>query len=218
MTTSTTLGCIVMTPLICQVVLGAVVPVNAIGIMYSTLQVVLAPIFLGVGVNTLMPKFAKAVTPFTPVVGVISTLILVGSAVAKVAPYILSSGIPLQLACLNLHLVGGLLGYGATALAKFDEKTCRTVAIETAMKSSAFGFLLASSTSASSRSECRQQSVSCGWQSPDPLWLSTGSSSTPLTRRRKASYGIRPCGRLALWPRRIGWGSCHHLYTLKRGG
>merc|ERR1719284_666034 len=144
MTTSTTLGCIVMTPLICQVVLGAVVPVNAIGIMYSTLQVVLAPIFLGVGVNTMAPAFAKAVEPYTPVAGVVATVLLVGAAVAKVAPFIMNAGLPLQVACLNLHLVGGILGYFATKALKFDERTCRTVAIETAMKSSAFGFLLAS--------------------------------------------------------------------------
>jgi BASS family bile acid:Na+ symporter len=144
MTTSTTLGCIVMTPLICQMVLGSVVPVNAIGIVYSTFQVVLAPIFIGVGVNTLAPSFAKAVEPYTPVVGIVSTLLLVGAAVAKVAPTIIAAGWPLQVACLNLHLVGGIIGYFATKVLKFDEKTCRTVAIETAMKSSAFGFLLAS--------------------------------------------------------------------------
>jgi BASS family bile acid:Na+ symporter len=144
MTTSTTLGCIVMTPLICKFLLGSVVPVNAMGIVYSTFQVVLAPIFLGVGVNTMAPAFAKAVEPYTPIVGIVSTIALVGAAVAKVAPFILSAGWPLQLACLNLHLVGGLLGYGAMALLGFDTRTCRTVAIETAMKSSAFGFLLAS--------------------------------------------------------------------------
>lgn len=60
MTTSTTLGCIFMTPLICKVVLGAVVPVDAGGIVVSTFQVVLAPIFLGVGFNTLVPKFCEA--------------------------------------------------------------------------------------------------------------------------------------------------------------
>merc|ERR1719221_2302530 len=49
MTTATTLGCIFMTPLICKLVLGAVVPIDAIGIVYSTFQVVLAPIFFGVG-------------------------------------------------------------------------------------------------------------------------------------------------------------------------
>jgi len=144
MTTSTTLGCIFMTPLICHLVLGAVVPVDAGGIVFSTFQVVLLPIFLGVGFNTMAPKICKAVSPFTPVIGVISTVLLVGASVAKCAEPIHSAGAPLQLACAALHLLGGSLGYLASDLFGFDERTCRTVAIETAMKSSAFGFLLAS--------------------------------------------------------------------------
>lgn len=39
MTTATTLGAIVMTPLICKAVLGTVVPVDAAGIAVSTMQV-----------------------------------------------------------------------------------------------------------------------------------------------------------------------------------
>jgi len=144
MTTGTTIGCIFMTPLICKMVLGAVVPVDALGIVVSTFQVVLAPIFLGVGLNTLAPSFCKTVAPFTPVVGVIATVLLVGASVAKCAEPIIGAGLPLQLACLSLHLIGGVLGYGATSIFGYDERTCRTVAIETAMKSSAFGFLLAS--------------------------------------------------------------------------
>lgn len=144
MTTSTTLGCILMTPLICKMVLGAVVPVDAMGIVISTFQVVLAPIFIGVGANTLAPGVCKAVSPYTPTIGVIATVLLVGASVAKCAAPIAAAGVPLQLACLFLHLFGGILGYFATKAFKYDEKTCRTVAIETAMKSSAFGFLLAS--------------------------------------------------------------------------
>jgi len=144
MTTSTTLGCIFMTPTICKLVLGAVVPVDAMGIVISTIQVVLAPIILGVGLNTVAPKLCKAVSPFTPLIGVIATVLLVGASVAKCAEPILGAGLPLQLACLALHLFGGILGFGATKLCGYDERTCRTVAIETAMKSSAFGFLLAS--------------------------------------------------------------------------
>merc|ERR1719181_1051851 len=64
MTTSTTLGCIIMTPLICKTVLGAVVPIDAMGIVISTFQVVLAPIFLGVGVNTVAPKFCAKASKF----------------------------------------------------------------------------------------------------------------------------------------------------------
>jgi len=144
MTTSTTLGCIFMTPLICKMVLGAVVPIDAIGIVKSTFQVVLAPIFLGVGLNTVAPALCKAVAPFTPVIGVISTVLLVGASVAGCAAPILGAGLPLQFACLALHLFGGILGFFATKAVGYDERTCRTVAIETAMKSSAFGFLLAS--------------------------------------------------------------------------
>lgn len=144
MTTSTTLGCIFMTPLICKLVLGAVVPVDAMGIVVSTFQVVLAPIFAGVGLNTLAPKLCKSVGVYTPVIGVISTVLLVGASVAKCAAPIKNAGMPLQFACMALHLFGGILGFFATKAVGYDERTCRTVAIETAMKSSAFGFLLAS--------------------------------------------------------------------------
>lgn len=39
MTTATTLGAIVMTPLLCKSILGTVVPVDAAGIAFSTIQV-----------------------------------------------------------------------------------------------------------------------------------------------------------------------------------
>lgn len=39
MTTVTTVGAIVMTPLLCKVLLGAIVPVDAVGVAYSTVQV-----------------------------------------------------------------------------------------------------------------------------------------------------------------------------------
>ena len=42
-----------------------------------------------------------------------------------------------------LHLVGGLVGYMLPRLTGFSEVASRTMAIETSMKSSAFGFLLA---------------------------------------------------------------------------
>lgn len=48
-----------------------------------------------------------------------------------------------QIPVILLHLVGGLLGYFLPKVLGFGEVACRTMAIETAMKSSAFGFLLA---------------------------------------------------------------------------
>jgi BASS family bile acid:Na+ symporter len=49
----------------------------------------------------------------------------------------------LQIPVLLLHLVGGLVGYFLPKMTGFGEVSSRTMAIETSMKSSAFGFLLA---------------------------------------------------------------------------
>jgi len=143
MTTVTTIAGIFMTPLLCKTILGAVVPVDAVGIAYSCLQVILAPIVLGMATNKFFPKVVETVLPITPVVGVVSTCLLVASAVAQCAPAILSAGTQLQLPILLLHLISGLAGYFIPRWLNFTEVQCRTMAIETAMKSSAFGFLLA---------------------------------------------------------------------------
>ncbi len=143
MTTVTTVAGIVATPLLCKLLLGAVVPVDAIGIAKSCVEVVLAPIVVGMALNKYFPKKVEKVLPATPVVGVVSTCLLVASAVAQCAPAIMSAGWKLQVPILLLHLVGGLAGYFIPKTLNFSEVQCRTMAIETAMKSSAFGFLLA---------------------------------------------------------------------------
>ena len=96
MTTATTLGAIFMTPILCKALLGAVVPVDAAGIAFSTIQVVLAPIAVGMATNKFFPGFVKKILPITPVIGVLSTCLLVASAVAQVSGPILNAGFQLQ--------------------------------------------------------------------------------------------------------------------------
>ena len=103
----------------------------------------MAPIAIGMTANRFLPKLVETILPFAPVVGVVSTCLLVASAVAQVAEPILSAGLKLQIPLLLLHLLGGLVGYFIPKVTGFGEVTCRTIAIETSMKSSAFGFLLA---------------------------------------------------------------------------
>lgn len=107
-------------------------------------QVVLAPIAAGMTLNQFLPGLVKKILPVTPVIGVASTCLLVASAVAQVSEPILKAGWKLQVPLITLHLAGGLVGYALPAALGFDEVSCRTMAIETSMKSSAFGFLLAS--------------------------------------------------------------------------
>merc|ERR1719238_2263258 len=140
MTTCTTIGAIFMTPLICKLLLGAIVPVD---VAISTVQVVLVPIVVGMLANAKFPKTVKKIEPFSPVVGVLSTCVLVGSAVAQCAEPIKAAGLSLQLTAALLHILGGVVAYFGCKPLGYDEQTCRTFAIETSMKSSAFGFLLA---------------------------------------------------------------------------
>ena len=142
MTTMTTVGAVVLTPLMAKLLLGTVVPVNASAIAMSTIQVVLAPILFGMSFNAKFPNIVQKILPFSPVLGVIITCLLVGTSVAGCAVPILQAGFKLQLAGALLHGLGGLSGYFLTK-PFYEEKIARTLAIEFAMKSSAFGFLLA---------------------------------------------------------------------------
>ena len=121
MTTVTTIAGIFMTPLLCKFILGAVVPVDAVGIAMSCMQVVLAPIVVGMAANRYMNKTVEKILPITPVVGVVSTCLLVASAVAQCAPSILSAGMNLQLPIMLLHLISGLVGYFLPKALKFNE-------------------------------------------------------------------------------------------------
>ena len=76
-------------------------------------------------------------------VGVLATCILVASAVAQVAPDIIKAGMALQFPVFLLHAIAAVAGYYIPRACGFNIKQSRTMAIETAMKSSAFGFLLA---------------------------------------------------------------------------
>jgi len=73
--------------------------------------VVLLPIVLGMGLNAKFPKAVKKVEPFSPIVGVLSTILLVGSAVAQCSAPILAAGIKLQLTAFFLHVIGGVACY-----------------------------------------------------------------------------------------------------------
>ena len=87
------------------------------------MQVVLAPIIVGVTANKFAPKACKAVEPFCPIIGIISTVLLVGASVAKGAGPIIDAGIMLQIPVILLHLLGGVLGYWMNKLVGYNEKT-----------------------------------------------------------------------------------------------
>lgn len=142
MTTCSTIGAIVMTPLLTKLLAGQLVPVDAAGLAISTFQVVLVPTVIGVLANEFFPKFTAKMITVTPLIGVILTTLLCASPIGQVAEVLKTQGAQLLLPVAVLHGAAFALGYWLSKIS-FGESTSRTISIECGMQSSALGFLLA---------------------------------------------------------------------------
>ncbi|KAL7123233.1 hypothetical protein ACP275_01G092800 [Erythranthe tilingii] len=142
MTTCSTIGAIIMTPLLTKLLAGQLVPVDAAGLAISTFQVVLLPTILGVLANEYFPKFTSKIITVTPLIGVILTTLLCASPIGQVADVLKTQGLQLLLPVAILHAAAFFIGY-LISKTSFGESTSRTISIECGMQSSALGFLLA---------------------------------------------------------------------------
>ncbi|XP_009387167.2 probable sodium/metabolite cotransporter BASS2, chloroplastic isoform X1 [Musa acuminata AAA Group] len=143
MTTCSTIGAIVMTPLLTKLLAGQLVPVDAAGLAISTFQVVLVPTIVGVLSHEYFPKFTERIITLTPLIGVILTTLLCASPIGQVAVVLKAQGAQLIIPVALLHAAAFALGYWCSRLSSFGESTSRTISIECGMQSSALGFLLA---------------------------------------------------------------------------
>ncbi|XP_074575305.1 putative sodium/metabolite cotransporter BASS2, chloroplastic [Curcuma longa] len=143
MTTCSTIGAIVMTPLLTKLLAGQLVPVDAAGLAITTWEILLVPINIGLLANEYFPKFTKRISTLTPLIGVILTTLLCASPIGQVAEVLKSQGAQLIIPVALLHVAAFALGYWLSRFSTFGESTSRTISIECGMQSSALGFLLA---------------------------------------------------------------------------
>lgn len=138
-----TIGAIVMTPLLTKLLAGQLVPVDAAGLAISTFQVVLVPTVVGVLAHEYFPKFTERIISITPLIGVLLTTLLCASPIGQVSEVLKAQGAQLFIPVALLHAAAFALGYWFSKLSSFGESTSRTISIECGMQSSALGFLLA---------------------------------------------------------------------------
>ncbi|CAG9467701.1 unnamed protein product [Pedinophyceae sp. YPF-701] len=143
MTTASTIGAIIMTPLLTKLLAGTLVPVDAAGLALSTFQVVLVPTVAGVLLNEYAKPLVSKIRPILPLIGVALTTLLCASPVGQVAQVLKDSGGSLIGPVGLLHAFAFSMGYWLCKLLGFSETTSRTVSIETGMQSAALGFMLA---------------------------------------------------------------------------
>lgn len=142
MTAASTVAATVMTPTLTSWLAGAYIPVDGWALFKSTVELVLLPTVLGLLANEYFKKQVDVVRPVMPLVALALTVVLCAVPVAQVADVLRASGLSACTPVILLHSCGYLLGYMLPRLLGFNEKTSRTVSIETGMQSAAMGYAL----------------------------------------------------------------------------
>ncbi len=142
-TLTSTLLAFIMTPLWCQVLAGRYVPVDALGLCLSTLQVVVAPVLIGVLCNWRFPRAVATAARFGPAVSVVALVFITGGIVAANAAAVVANAGKLALAAALLHLLGFALGYVVARVLRYPERVARTVSIEVGMQNGGLAAVLA---------------------------------------------------------------------------
>jgi BASS family bile acid:Na+ symporter len=142
-TLTSTLLAFIMTPLWCQTLAGRYVPVDALGLCLSTLQVVVAPVLIGVLCNWRFPKQVASVARFGPVASVIAIIFITGGIVSQNAAAVMANAGKLALAAALLHVLGFVLGYAVARVLRYPQRVARTVSIEVGMQNGGLAAVLA---------------------------------------------------------------------------
>ncbi|KAK8485830.1 hypothetical protein V6N11_012857 [Hibiscus sabdariffa] len=168
LTVCTTFGAVILTPVLTKILAGTYVPVDAIGLSLSTLQVVVTPVLLGSYIQSSFPSVVRIITPFAPLFAVLTSSLLACSVFSENVVRFKSSMVDASLASdtslvtrlqsilsgdlgavilsvLLLHCAGFFVGYILAAICRFREPERRAISIEVGMQNSSLGVVLAAS-------------------------------------------------------------------------
>ena len=143
MTLASTLMSVVLTPFIAWLLLKSSVEINALGMLLSIAKIVLAPVLFGVVVHHLFARTIQRFEPALAGLAVVLIALIIAIVVALNADRLVSIGW-LAIAAVILHNGIGLsAGYWLARGLRFDEASCRTIAIEVGMQNSGLAVALA---------------------------------------------------------------------------
>ncbi|MBI2498518.1 MAG: bile acid:sodium symporter family protein [Opitutae bacterium] len=143
MTMCSTFAAVFMTPLLTSLLAGPLVSVDAWGLFWSTCQVVVLPVVLGVWINRAAPRLVQRVQLGLPLVSVVVIALICASIIGGSAAAVRDAAWRLLGAVFGLHAGGFALGYVAARLTGWDKIVARTVSIEVGMQNSGLGVVLA---------------------------------------------------------------------------
>ncbi|UXI03677.1 bile acid:sodium symporter family protein [Photobacterium sp. TY1-4] len=143
MTAISTLLGVVLTPLLVALLVGQSVDVPTGAMLFSLVKIVFAPVILGLVINTLARKQVDKIQPLLPLLSMAAIVLIIAIVVALNADNLSRIGPLVALAVMLHNGLGLLCGYVACRLLKFEEKVCRTIALEVGLQNSGLATALA---------------------------------------------------------------------------
>jgi len=143
LTTVSTLLAVVATPSLTWLYAGREVDVAVWSMLLSVLKIVVAPVTLGVLINTFAGRWVRPISHVFPLVSVAAIVLAIAVIVALTADRIPEIGALIVVGVVLHNATGLVAGYWGAALFGQDEKVRRTIAIEVGMQNSGLAVALA---------------------------------------------------------------------------
>lgn len=141
LTMCSTVLSIIAIPTLMNLLAGQLVAIDAVGLLVSTVQVVLLPLCAGLMLKAAAPRAVMRTAKILPLISVIGVVLICGSIVAGTALSSITRS--MVLALFILHSLGGVLGYGIARVFNLPVRSARTVSIEVMMQNSSLAVALA---------------------------------------------------------------------------
>lgn len=143
MTSVSTLLAPIMTPLLLLLLAGQWMPVDAVAMFKSIVQVIIVPIVLGLAIKKFFPVAVEKSLTVLPLISVAAIITIVAAVVSGNSATIAASGFLIFTAVMLHNGFGLLLGYFAGKVLGQEEVNRRAIAIEVGMQNSGLGVALA---------------------------------------------------------------------------
>lgn len=143
MTSVSTIISPLMIPLLMYVYAGQWIDVPVLKLFESTVEIILLPIALGLGLRALLRDKIKYILPLLPSVSALAIIFIVGVIVAANVPAIMKIGAVIALIVVVHNALGLSIGYGVARLSGMEVARARAISIEVGMQNSGLAVVLA---------------------------------------------------------------------------
>ena len=149
MTACSTLVAPIMTPLLMQLLAGTLVDIVLLDWMTNIVKIILFPISIGLIFNTVLRAMNRRgawIDRYLSLIAMAGICFIIGIIIADSRDKLLTIGVALVAASVLHNAAGYVFGYFGARLAKLDESSCRTVAIEVGLQNGGMATALAINT------------------------------------------------------------------------